>query len=201
MCPGPRCVRCAAVRSIPPELPDAAALPVSAHRDPPGRKGTASGTGPRPEHRTAPAAHGRPDPEQSNEVLGALAVLLGDRNDGPKRCSTWPPTRIGCPGSTTRTWPGWYHDPGGHPLGAARANRTELRGSRTWAWGLDRLLLGVAMSKDRIGDVLPVDDIQGGDAALVGRLAELVTRLRGLRAGPGKHPMSRCNKTDPRSRI
>ncbi len=54
----------------------------------------------------------------------------------------------------------------------------------TWAWGLDRLLLGVAMSEDGLehfGDVLPLDDVQGGDVRAVGQLAEFVTRLVQLR--------------------
>ncbi|WP_435769110.1 exodeoxyribonuclease V subunit gamma [Nocardioides sp. SYSU DS0651] len=50
----------------------------------------------------------------------------------------------------------------------------------TWRAGLDRLLLGVAMSGDdhrHLGRGLPVDDIASGEIELVGRLAEAVTRL------------------------
>ena len=50
----------------------------------------------------------------------------------------------------------------------------------TWRAGLDRLLLGVAMSEDALpttGGVLPLDDIGSQDVELVGRLAEYVDRL------------------------
>ena len=50
----------------------------------------------------------------------------------------------------------------------------------TWRAGLDRLLLGVAMSEDALpttGGVLPLDDIGSQDVDLVGRLAEYVDRL------------------------
>jgi len=50
----------------------------------------------------------------------------------------------------------------------------------TWRSGLDRILLGVAMSGDdhrHLGRGLPLDDVGSGDIDLVGRLAELVHRL------------------------
>jgi len=50
----------------------------------------------------------------------------------------------------------------------------------TWAAGLDRLLLGVAMSGDEhrhLGRGLPLDDVASGEIELAGRLAELVERL------------------------
>lgn len=50
----------------------------------------------------------------------------------------------------------------------------------TWRRGLDRVLLGVAMSEDdaRIfGHTLPVDDVESGAIALAGRFAELIDRL------------------------
>ncbi|MGA8246732.1 MAG: exodeoxyribonuclease V subunit gamma, partial [Nocardioides sp.] len=53
-------------------------------------------------------------------------------------------------------------------------------GHNTWRAGLDRILLGVAMSGEdhrRIGAALPLDDIASGDIDLVGRLAELADRL------------------------
>lgn len=63
----------------------------------------------------------------------------------------------------------------------------------TWAWGLDRLLLGATMSEDGlplVGGVLPVDDVNSGDVDLVGRLAELVTRLQQVRdAMQAQHPV------------
>ena len=51
----------------------------------------------------------------------------------------------------------------------------------TWAAGLDRLLLGVAMDEDGdhfIGTALPLDDVDSSDVDLIGRLAELVGRVR-----------------------
>lgn len=56
-------------------------------------------------------------------------------------------------------------------------------GQNTWAAGLDRLLLGVAMDEGEarfIGTVLPLDDVSSDDVDLVGRLAELLARVRGL---------------------
>lgn len=50
----------------------------------------------------------------------------------------------------------------------------------TWRSGLDRVLLGVAMSGDdhrHVGRGLPIDDVASSDTDLVGRLAELVDRL------------------------
>ncbi|WP_028660174.1 exodeoxyribonuclease V subunit gamma [Nocardioides insulae] len=53
--------------------------------------------------------------------------------------------------------------------------------ANTWRFGLDRLLTGVALSDDSeagLPGVLPVDDVGSGDVDLLGRLAELVDRLR-----------------------
>ncbi|QDP96452.1 exodeoxyribonuclease V subunit gamma [Microlunatus elymi] len=53
----------------------------------------------------------------------------------------------------------------------------------TWAAGLDRILLGVAMDEDGehfLGTTLPMDDIDAGDVDLVGRLTEVVRRLRAV---------------------
>ncbi|GAA4784137.1 exodeoxyribonuclease V subunit gamma [Actinomycetospora chlora] len=50
----------------------------------------------------------------------------------------------------------------------------------TWSQGLDRLLLGVAMSADGgdwLGDALPLDEVDSSDAERVGRLGELVDRV------------------------
>ena len=55
----------------------------------------------------------------------------------------------------------------------------------TWRAGLDRLLLGAAMSGDdhrHVGRGLPVDDVGSGDLELLGRFAELVHRLEGCLA-------------------
>ena len=54
-------------------------------------------------------------------------------------------------------------------------------GQNTWAAGLDRMLLGVAMDADGdhfIGTALPLDDVDSSDVDLVGRLTELVVRIR-----------------------
>jgi len=51
----------------------------------------------------------------------------------------------------------------------------------TWRAGLDRLLLGVAMSEDGerlFGGTLPFGDISSGEIDLAGRFAELLERLR-----------------------
>lgn len=50
----------------------------------------------------------------------------------------------------------------------------------TWRAGLDRILLGVAMSGDdhrHLGRGLPLDDVSSNEIDLAGRLAELVERL------------------------
>jgi exodeoxyribonuclease V gamma subunit len=56
-------------------------------------------------------------------------------------------------------------------------------GQNTWQAGLDRLLLGVAVDESEgrfLGTVLPLDDVASDDVDLVGRLAELLSRVRGL---------------------
>ncbi|MBZ5739518.1 exodeoxyribonuclease V subunit gamma [Nocardioides mangrovi] len=53
-------------------------------------------------------------------------------------------------------------------------------GQNTWRAGLDRILLGVAMSGDdhrHLGGGLPLDDVGSNEIDLAGRLAELVERL------------------------
>src|SRR5699024_9496376 len=50
----------------------------------------------------------------------------------------------------------------------------------TWRFGLQRILLGVAMAEDDgrfLGRALPLDDVASGDIDLAGRLAELIERL------------------------
>ncbi|WP_205696774.1 exodeoxyribonuclease V subunit gamma [Conexibacter sp. SYSU D00693] len=64
----------------------------------------------------------------------------------------------------------------------------------TWEAGLDRLLLGVAMTEedDRlVGGVLPLDDVGSSDIDLAGRFAELLARVEdALRAFAGEHPLA-----------
>ena len=58
--------------------------------------------------------------------------------------------------------------------------KLERLASGTWRSGLDRLLLGVAMTEDghRLwSGVLPLDDVESGVIDLAGRFAELVDRL------------------------
>jgi exodeoxyribonuclease V gamma subunit len=67
-------------------------------------------------------------------------------------------------------------------LDAEQRGRFAMQGfaHNTWRAGLDRVLLGVAMSGDdhrHLGRGLPVDDVGSGDIDLVGRLTELVDRL------------------------
>lgn len=54
-------------------------------------------------------------------------------------------------------------------------------GTNTWASGLDRILLGVAMAEEDqrlFGGTLPLDDVDSGDIDLAGRLTEYVHRLQ-----------------------
>jgi exodeoxyribonuclease V gamma subunit len=66
-------------------------------------------------------------------------------------------------------------------------------GSGTWQAGVDRLLAGVAMSDDTgtwLERTLPLDDVGSGQVELVGRLTELVERLRDVTdALVGGHPL------------
>jgi exodeoxyribonuclease V gamma subunit len=65
----------------------------------------------------------------------------------------------------------------------------------TWSAGLDRLLLGVAMSgaeHEWLGTALPLDEVESGDVARVGRLAEFVERVAAVLAGlTGQQPLDR----------
>src|SRR5699024_8821270 len=78
-------------------------------------------------------------------------------------------------------------------LGAADRARFGLGGygQNTVSAGLDRMLLGVAWSDTdhrHLGTVLPLDEVESSDVALVGRLAELVDRLgHTLRSLTGPH--------------
>lgn len=54
-------------------------------------------------------------------------------------------------------------------------------GQNTWAAGVERLLVGAAVDGQdttHLGQVLALDDLDSGDLDLVGRLAELLDRLR-----------------------
>ena len=85
-------------------------------------------------------------------------------------------------------------------LDAAHRERYRLQAYRqnTWAAGLDRLLLAVALSPGPgddgpgwLGTALPLAEVESGDSTLVGRLAEFVDRLAGvLTALAGERPLT-----------
>lgn len=57
----------------------------------------------------------------------------------------------------------------------------------TWQVGMQRLLMGEALSDDELpsaGVIAPVDDVESSDIELVGALAELVSRVWRLARGP-----------------
>ena len=59
--------------------------------------------------------------------------------------------------------------------------KLDVVSSNTWKSGLDRILLGVAMTEeDRrlVGGVLPLDDVESGAIDLAGRMAEFVQRVQ-----------------------
>lgn len=63
----------------------------------------------------------------------------------------------------------------------------ELVRQGTWQVGVQRLLLGEALSDDDLpsaGVISPVDDVESSDVELVGALAELVSRVWRLAQGP-----------------
>ncbi|WP_436795459.1 exodeoxyribonuclease V subunit gamma [Actinospongicola halichondriae] len=67
-------------------------------------------------------------------------------------------------------------------LDGARRARYQLADvdANTWRAGLDRVLLGVAMSTDGsrlLGGRLPLDDVESGDVDLAGRFAEVLDRI------------------------
>lgn len=52
----------------------------------------------------------------------------------------------------------------------------------TWAYGLDRLLAGYAVGEETpLGDLLPVDAVEGAAAEVLGKLARFIERLRFFR--------------------
>jgi exodeoxyribonuclease V gamma subunit len=81
-------------------------------------------------------------------------------------------------------------------LDAEHRGRFRLAGYRqgTWAAGLDRLLLGVAMSgagePGWLGTALPLAEIDSADTVAIGRLAEYLERLTAvLRSLTGEQPL------------
>jgi exodeoxyribonuclease V gamma subunit len=58
--------------------------------------------------------------------------------------------------------------------------RLDVVEANTWRAGLDRVLLGVAMTEEdrrMVGGVLPLDDVESGAIDLAGRMAEFVDRV------------------------
>ena len=141
-------------------------------------------------------------PEQSNEVLATLAALL-DLITGRAPLSevldfaARPPVRrrFGFDDDALERLETLTAD-AGIRWGLDNRQRQEYSlpvAQGTWRWGVDRLLLGVAMSEDGLAlldGVLPVDDVNSGDVTTVGRLAELMTRLERQRTAMGTpHPV------------
>ncbi len=78
---------------------------------------------------------------------------------------------------------GWVDDAGVR-WGLDRDQRASFAmqafGHNTWRAGLDRVLLGVALSGDgltRLGSALPLDDVGSSDLDLVGRFTECLARV------------------------
>ena len=127
---------------------------------------------------------------QTNPVLGVVAQLLdltgarltasqvldlADRE--PVR------RRFGFDDDDLTRIQGWVAD-GGIRWGLDAAHRSpyklESLAAGTWRAGLDRVLLGVAMTEEGnrlFHGVLPIDDVESGAIDLAGRFAELVDRL------------------------
>ncbi len=114
--------------------------------------------------------------ELADQRLTASQVLdLADR--GPVR------RRFGFDDDDLSRIEDWVSDSGVR-WGLDPAHRTPFKLTNvpfnTWRSGLDRVLLGVAMTEDDqrlVGDVLPLDDVESGAIDLAGRFAELVDRL------------------------
>ncbi|WP_338749064.1 exodeoxyribonuclease V subunit gamma [Janibacter alittae] len=81
------------------------------------------------------------------------------------------------------TFTGWVGDSGirwGYDQVHRAPFRMEVEHQGTWRFGLDRLLLGVAVSADgplQVGEVMPLDDVGSGSVDLVGRVTELLERI------------------------
>ncbi len=79
----------------------------------------------------------------------------------------------------------WVGDSGirwGYDQARRAPFRMEAEPQGTWRFGLDRLLVGVAVSADgplQVGGVMPLDDVGSGSVDLVGRTTELLERIGG----------------------
>jgi len=120
-------------------------------------------------------------------VAGALVELAGGRvtaSDVLDLASAAPVrARFGLGDDDLARITGWVTDAGirwGMDAGGRAGFAMEGFAHNTWRSGLDRILLGVAMSSDdhrHLGRGLPVDDVGSNDIELAGRLAELLARL------------------------
>jgi exodeoxyribonuclease V gamma subunit len=149
---------------------------------------------------TSPQAPGRPDLRvrladrslrQTNPVLGVVGQLLdlvdqrltasqvldlADRE--PVR------RRFRLDDDDLARLQGWVSASGirwGLDAGHRAPFKLESLPTGTWRAGLDRVLVGVAMTEEHqrlFGGVLPLDDVGSGAIGLAGRFAELVDRLR-----------------------
>ncbi|MHB8659462.1 MAG: exodeoxyribonuclease V subunit gamma [Solirubrobacteraceae bacterium] len=128
---------------------------------------------------------------QTNPILGVVSLLLdlpaarvtasqlldlADR--GPVR------RRFGFDDDEVARMEGWAADSGirwGLDDTHRRPFKLDAVSANTWRFGLDRILLGVAMTEEHrrlLGGVLPLDDVESGAIDLAGRLAEFVDRVR-----------------------
>lgn len=127
------------------------------------------------------------------EALDTLLATISGRCTGPEllQLLTLPPVQraFGFGDEDGERISGWIND-----LGTTWGLDGEHRGQwvpdhiveGTWASTLDRLLLGAAMpapvARVASADIVPFDDVDAAGFALVGRLAELITRLRQARS-------------------
>ena len=127
---------------------------------------------------------------QTNSILGVVAQLLelpGQRVTASEvlDLADREPVRrrFGWTDADLTRMHDWVADSGIRwGLDAAHRAPYKLDGlsAGTWRAGIDRLLVGVAMTEDDrrlFGGVLPLDDVDSGAIDLAGRFAELVDRL------------------------
>ncbi len=80
----------------------------------------------------------------------------------------------------------------------AEVGQPSLR-QNTWAFGLDRLLLGYAMGgEDTFAGVLPTDELDGGSGKALGGFADFVGKLTALRSSSSEFPEKVSQETHPR---
>ena len=128
---------------------------------------------------------------QTNPVLSVIARLLelaGERMTASQVldfCDREPVRRrFSLDDDAIERIEGWVAESGirwGLDSGHREPYRLEGLEAGTWRHGLDRILVGVAMTEDeqrRFADsVLPLDDVDSSSIELAGRLAELLDRL------------------------